>query len=158
TGGFGDPNGVPSRENNGKPINIAQSGGFDMPSGPSYGNGTAGARGARGVVASAGFGNSTAIGDGTGTVNTNPGNAIVQHSGFGDAVPAATTIRTKSVENTASKTLSAEILSKPNPIYTDEARKLRIEGEVLIEVVFESDGKVRIVRVVRGLGHGLDEA
>ena len=58
----------------------------------------------------------------------------------------------------ALKTLPAEILAKPNPIYTDEARKLRIEGEVLLEVVFESSGKLHVVRVVRGLGHGLDEA
>ena len=158
TGGFGDPHGVPSRENNGKPVNIAQLGGFDMPSGPGYGNGTAGSKGARGVVASAGFGNSTAIGDGTGAVNTTRGNAVVQHAGFGDAVPAAATTRTKPVENAASKEVSAEIISKPNPVYTDEARKLRIEGEVLLEVVFESGGSVRVVRVVRGLGHGLDEA
>ncbi|HSS96327.1 MAG TPA: energy transducer TonB, partial [Terriglobales bacterium] len=158
TGGFGDPNGVPSRENNGKPVNIAQSGSFDLPSGPGYGNGTAGAKGTRGVVASAGFGNSTAIGDGTGTVNPTRGNAVVQHAGFGDVVPAAATTRIKPAENAASKTVSAEIISKPNPIYTDEARKLRIEGEVLLEVVFESGGKVRVVRVVRGLGHGLDEA
>lgn len=158
TGGFGDPNGVPARENTGKPVNIAQLGSFDLPSGPGYGNGTAGAKGARGVVASAGFGNGTAVGDGTGTANTTRGNAIVQHAGFGDAVPASVPIHTKAAENAASKTISAEIISKPNPIYTDEARKLRIEGEVLLEVIFESGGKVRVVRVVRGLGHGLDEA
>jgi TonB family protein len=52
----------------------------------------------------------------------------------------------------------AEIISKPNPTYTDEARKLRIEGEVLLEVVFESSGNLHISRVVHGLGHGLDEA
>jgi TonB family protein len=52
----------------------------------------------------------------------------------------------------------AEIVSKPTPVYTDEARKLHIEGEVLLEVVFESSGRLRIVRVVRGLGYGLDEA
>jgi TonB family protein len=34
---------------------------------------------------------------------------------------------------------------------------LHIEGEVLLEVVFESSGKLRVVRVIRGLGHGLDE-
>jgi TonB family protein len=158
TGGFGDPNGVPSRETNGKPVNIAQLGSFDLPSGPGYGNGTAGSKGARGVVASAGFGNSTATGDGTGTVNTTRGNAIVQHAGFGDAVPATAPVHTKAAENAPSKTISAEIISKPNPIYTDEARKLRIEGEVLLEVVFESGGRVRVARVLRGLGHGLDEA
>jgi TonB family protein len=52
----------------------------------------------------------------------------------------------------------AEILMKPTPVYTDEARKLRIEGEVLLDVVFESSGKLQVVRVIRGLGHGLDEA
>jgi TonB family protein len=52
----------------------------------------------------------------------------------------------------------AEILSKPTPIYTEEARAKRIEGEVLLEVVFEATGKLRVVRVVRGLGHGLDDS
>src|SRR6266849_1681460 len=64
TGGFGDPNGVPARESNGRPVNIAQLGSYDLPSGPGYGNGTGGERGARGVVASAGFGNGVATGDG----------------------------------------------------------------------------------------------
>ena len=31
TGGFGDPNGVPAKASEGKAINIAQVGGFDMP-------------------------------------------------------------------------------------------------------------------------------
>jgi TonB family protein len=43
-------------------------------------------------------------------------------------------------------------------MYTDEARSLKIQGEVLLEVVLEASGKLRIVRVVRGLGHGLDDA
>jgi TonB family protein len=52
----------------------------------------------------------------------------------------------------------AEIISKPVPAYTPEARAQRIEGEVLLEVVFEASGKLRVLRVVRGLGHGLDDA
>ena len=51
-----------------------------------------------------------------------------------------------------------EILYKPKPVYTDEARKLNIEGEVLLEVVFGANGDLHVNRVVRGLGHGLDEA
>ena len=50
------------------------------------------------------------------------------------------------------------IISKPNPQYTDEARKLGLEGEVLVEVVFPASGPVQVVKVVKGLGHGLDEA
>ena len=54
--------------------------------------------------------------------------------------------------------MPAEVTFKPNPVYTDEAKQLRIQGEVLLQVVFESSGKIRVLRVIRGLGHGLDEA
>jgi TonB family protein len=33
-----------------------------------------------------------------------------------------------------------------------------LEGEVLLDVVFTASGQVRVLRVVRGLGHGLDES
>jgi TonB family protein len=158
TGGFGDPNGVPARENNNRPVNIAQAGSFDLPTGPGSGNGTGGAKGVRGVIASAGFGNGVATGDGSGKVNTSRGNGI-QKSGFGDmqAVSVAQ-LRPKQTDDSAGKTIPAEVLSKPTPAYTTEARNLRIEGEVVLEVVFEASGKLRVVRVVQGLGHGLDES
>jgi TonB family protein len=52
----------------------------------------------------------------------------------------------------------AEIVFKPTPEYTDEARSARIEGTVSLELEFTAAGDVRVLRVVRGLGHGLDEA
>ena len=156
TGGFGDPNGVPAHENNGRPVTIAQQGSFDLPAGPGYGNGTGGSRGARGVVASAGFGNGVAVGDGSGTLNATRG--TVRQSGFGDTEAASTAQIKKAADPVPAKLVPAEIVSKPTPVYTEEARKLRIEGEVLLEVVFESSGRLRIVRLVRGLGYGLDEA
>jgi TonB family protein len=55
-------------------------------------------------------------------------------------------------------TRSVEILKKPQPVYTAEARSLRLEGEVLLEVLFTAAAEVRVLRVIRGLGHGLDEA
>lgn len=51
-----------------------------------------------------------------------------------------------------------EILAKPKPAYTDEARAKRIEGEVLLEIQFSASGEARLLRLVRGLGYGLDEA
>jgi TonB family protein len=159
TGGFGDPNGVPARETNGKPVNIAQSGSFDLPTGPGYGNGTGGVKGARGVVASAGFGSGTATGDGSGKVNTSRGNGAVQKSGFGDAAAVSPSqLRPKAADESTAKLIPAEVISKPTPAYTAEARNLRIEGEVVLEVVFEASGRLRILRVVQSLGHGLDEA
>jgi TonB family protein len=50
-----------------------------------------------------------------------------------------------------------EILVKPRPDYTDEARKMRIEGEVLLRVLFASTGSARVLEVTRGLGYGLNE-
>jgi TonB family protein len=152
TGGFGDPNGIPAKANQGKAVNIAALGSFDLPSGPGNGNGTGGAKGVPGVVASSGFGNRTA------TPVTRPrASGTVQASGFGDAdVPAPPTVHSHSADATA-RIVPAEILSKPTPIYTQEARSMRIEGEVLLEAVLEASGSLRVVRVVRGLGHGLDD-
>ncbi|HET9307083.1 MAG TPA: energy transducer TonB, partial [Candidatus Sulfotelmatobacter sp.] len=154
TGGFGDPNGVPARATQTRAVNIAQSGGFDMPTGPGYGNGTGGAKGVRGVVASTGFGGGVAVGN----ARTSSA-ATVRSAGFGDAdVPAPPTVQSRPAPSAAAKIIPAEILSKPVPIYTDEARSKRIEGEVLLEVVLEASGKLRVLKVVRGLGHGLDDA
>ena len=43
------------------------------------------------------------------------------------------------------------------PDYTDEARRRNIRGDVLMEIVVKRDGTVTNVRVLRGLGYGLDE-
>src|SRR6266550_735552 len=156
TGGMGDPNGVPAKENVGHAVTIAQLGSFDMPAGPGYGNGTGGSKGARGVVASAGFGNSVATGDNSGRVSASRG--TVRQGGFGDAdVVAPSPAKLKAAEPVA-KTIPAEITFKPRPAYTEEGRRLKVEGEVLIEVVFTATGQVRVQRVVQGLGHGLDES
>jgi TonB family protein len=153
TGGFGDPNGVPARTTQTRAVNIAQAGSFDLPTGPGYGNGTGGANGARGVVASTGFGNGVA----TGTAHTASAGTVKQ-AGFGNAdVAAPSNAQSRTAQPAAAKVVPAEILSKPTPVYTDEARSKRIEGEVLLEVVFEASGKLRVVKIVRGLGHGLDE-
>jgi TonB family protein len=156
TGGFGDPNGIPAKANEGKAVNIAQLGSYDLPAGPGKGNGTGCANGARGVVASAGFGNSVATGDNSARVSAS--HDTVRQAGFGDADASTTppAVHSRPAE-ASSKLVQAEILSKPVPVYTAEARQLRIEGEVLLEVVLEATGNIHVLRVVRGLGHGLDD-
>ena len=80
----------------------------------------------------------------------------ITDSGFGAMAPAAS--RLSSVPRpVAAAVESVQILQKPRPAYTEEARKLQIEGDVVLETVFTARGEVRIVRIVRGLGHGLDE-
>jgi TonB family protein len=154
TGGFADPRGIPAKANQGNEVNIAAAGSFDLPLGGGYGNGSGGTKGTRGVVASSGFGSGTAVGNG----QAQPSAAAVQQTGFGDAgAPAPPASHSTSVQMASAPVLPAEIISKPTPTYTAEARSLGIQGEVLLEVVLQASGSLQVVRVVRGLGHGLDD-
>jgi TonB family protein len=45
----------------------------------------------------------------------------------------------------------------PNPGYTPEALRYKVEGSVRVEVLFGSDGAIQHALVARGLGFGLDE-
>lgn len=153
TGGFGDPNGLPGTGRQGAKLYAAPVGSFDMPAGPGQGNGSGGAKGIKGTVASADFGSGVATAptghsNGKGVATGGFGSEQVVHSSGPkiaqpDSGPSATPV---------------EITFKPNPVYTDEARSMKLEGEVLLEVSFSANGTLHVNRVVRGLGHGLDEA
>ena len=45
----------------------------------------------------------------------------------------------------------------PDPEYSDEARKAKYQGDVVLEAVIGSDGRPRNLQVVRSLGMGLDQ-
>lgn len=49
-------------------------------------------------------------------------------------------------------------LRQPLPPYTEEARKMRAEGIVLLQAIVRKDGSVDSFKVIRGLGYGLDES
>ena len=51
----------------------------------------------------------------------------------------------------------ARVLSKPEPQYTEEARKNQITGTVVLRAVFTSGGQVTSIRAVSGLPFGLTE-
>ena len=46
----------------------------------------------------------------------------------------------------------------PDPLYTDEARKQKLQGTVMMRVLVGADGRVENVQITRGLGLGLDES
>jgi TonB family protein len=100
-----------------------------------------------GKVASAG------IPGATGTAPTGYAGVKVASAGIPTAVTAAPVQR---VNETPAST-SIEVLSKPDPQYTSEARQLKVQGDVVLRVTFTSSGHVVVQSVVRGLGHGLDE-
>jgi TonB family protein len=154
TGGFGDPEGISGPSNPNKRANVGQFGNPALPPGPGYGNGTGGANGARGIVASTGFGNGVAIPPSSGS---RPSHAV-QSTGFADQNDLVVEAPKKKADD-AQIVESVVILAKPRPQYSAEALKQNLEGEVLLDVIFPaSGGEVHVNRVVKGLGHGLDEA
>jgi TonB family protein len=54
-------------------------------------------------------------------------------------------------------TTKARLLAKPEPQYTEDARKNQVTGTVVLKVVFASNGTVQNIRTVSGLPYGLTE-
>ena len=48
-------------------------------------------------------------------------------------------------------------LYRPDPEYSEEARKAKLQGTVLLQVIVDENGRVRNPKVLRSLGLGLDE-
>jgi TonB family protein len=46
---------------------------------------------------------------------------------------------------------------KPNPAYSAEGRERKIQGDVVLEVIFLASGQIKVTRVVSGLGFGMDD-
>jgi TonB family protein len=121
-------------------------GGFESASPATAGNGAH----SRVVATSAGFDAAPAA------VARSAPAGQVRKTGFDEAL-----VRVEPVPQPARHAVArrpVEIIAKPKPEYTEEGRRNRIEGVVLLEVVFTVSGEVRVLRVVRGLGYGLDEA
>jgi TonB family protein len=154
-GGFGNPDGAaPSAASTNKGPAAPAVGAFDAPAGEGM---PAGPRRSGQLVASAGFGNSA---QGAAPGGTGAARGAVHGAGFGDFdQPATPSGRGQAARSTAAAPVETpvEILFKPKPAYTAEAREKKIEGEVLLEVQFSANGQVRVLRLIRGLGYGLDE-
>lgn len=52
----------------------------------------------------------------------------------------------------------AAIIARPEPKYTDEARRVGVQGNVILKVLLATDGKIGRVRVLRRLPYGLTES
>lgn len=112
-----------------------------VPGPPSPGPGTGGGIGS-GSGGGIGSGDGTGYGPGHG-YNTGGGNPAL---GGGDRNAVATAVDQRPVP-----------LNAPQPRYTEEARKNKIQGIVVARVLVGADGAVKQVRITRGLPDGLDE-
>jgi protein TonB len=132
----------------------------------------------RGGVKTGGFGDPNGLPDSVrtarapdvaqlGRFNLPPGTAgsqapgpsgVVRQGLFADAHFAQAARKSSTDGETSSLAKPMEILFKPRPTYTTAALSKKVEGEVLLEVRFPASGEATVLRVVRGLGYGLDEA
>jgi TonB family protein len=105
------------------------------------------------AVMAGGFGDASA----RGAVRALP-TAAIASGGFDREVAPPPPVAPSAAPGTGFGDSSIEILFKPKPRYTDEAEALGIQGTVVLEVEFTASNEVRVLRVIRKLGHGLDEA
>lgn len=120
----------------------------DPSSGSGRGNGIGTGTGG-GVGPGEGGGYGPGRGGNTGGGDRNPGGG--GPGGGGGGVDYNKIFRTSEVSQ------KARILSKPEPPYTEEARKNQVTGTVVLKVVFSSSGQVTNIRAVSGLPNGLTE-
>jgi TonB family protein len=74
------------------------------------------------------------------------------------AEPAAPLQRTRIAGgNNATTITPPRVVSTTAPIYTEEALAAHIEGTVTLQASVGANGKASVLRIVRGLGYGLDE-
>ncbi|MFY9855958.1 MAG: energy transducer TonB [Terracidiphilus sp.] len=119
-----------------------------------------------GLVGSTGFGNGTKFGSNAGvvgkvasapvpgTMNAASTNLTAKVASVG--IPTATVVRTPVAAKVVLSSTQPEV-SIPKPTYTDEARHLKIQGNVVLRVTFFANGQIQVLGVLQGLGHGLDE-
>lgn len=103
--------------------------------------------------------NSVRIGGGFGTAQPDPvlgKPAEIRSGGFSQVRAVKVDARRSDPKVPVPPMTPVRILEKPRPAYTDQARRLRIEGNVLLEVLFTAGGEVNVLGVVRGLDAGLD--
>jgi TonB family protein len=80
----------------------------------------------------------------------------VHEGGFADAEAVAAPQSRQIL--TEPNSIPAEILYKPRPEYSALGRTKRIEGDVLLDVMFTASGEIKVLDIRKGLGFGLDES
>ena len=120
-----------------------QTGGFGDPNGIA-GPGNPNRHGNISHAGSLGLPGGPGYGNGTGGTQGLRGTVASDSSGRG-------------VGSAESASADVTILYKPNPSYSAEGREHKIQGDVVLEVIFLASGQIKVIRVVSGLGFGMDD-
>jgi TonB family protein len=160
---LGQTFGVTPNPNASRPANIAAIGNpYGGMNGPSVAP--------HGVVGSTGIGNGTRSGSNSGVVGKVASAGIPGSDGTANrvaygggkvataSIPSMVRVAAPTPQMTATPTATnLEVLSKPPVLYPNEARQLKVQGDVILRVTFRASGQIVVQGIVHGLGHGLDE-
>ena len=61
------------------------------------------------------------------------------------------------VYNVGGGVSAPKVIYSPDPEYSKEAKQARWDGTVVLQAIVDTDGKPKYLKVVKSLGHGLDE-
>ncbi|HEY0321506.1 MAG TPA: energy transducer TonB, partial [Pyrinomonadaceae bacterium] len=136
-----DPRNLPYGMPNSKSTDLSRGSG----SGEGYGGGSG-----TGVGKGEGAGVGPGRGYNTGGGDTNIGGGGAGGGGGGGDDP-------NKVYTTKDVSSKARILSRPEPQYTEEARRNQVTGTVVLRAVFGANGAVSNIKAVKGLPDGLTE-
>jgi TonB family protein len=82
--------------------------------------------------------------------------AVTAHAAS-TSTPSIQNVRFAQESSPANVVTPPKVINHPAAVYTDEARKVGIQGNVVVQAYFDADGNVTVLKVVKGLGYGLDE-
>jgi TonB family protein len=77
---------------------------------------------------------------------------------FAENAPHDNSSADRTIFNGSEVTTRAQILDRPEPSYSEEARKAGVHGMVMLRAIFATDGTVQNIIVLRALPHGLTES
>ncbi|MFY9223987.1 MAG: energy transducer TonB [Blastocatellia bacterium] len=99
-----------------------------------------------------------------GGIGTNRGGAVGDGIGYGygpgigdNTGGGPSRIGDNKVYNASKSIVNPVITYKQKPKYTTEGQRDKIQGSVILSAILSKDGTISELKVVRGLGYGLDE-
>jgi TonB family protein len=82
--------------------------------------------------------------------------AVITHTAH-PAKSAAAAANGDGIYSVGNGTIPPSVISKVNPDYSEEAQAAKLSGSVILSLVVNTNGEAEDIKIVRGLGMGLDQ-
>ena len=86
-----------------------------------------------------------------------PKSTAIQRVAMSSGAPVQPNLQQPRVQEHTAKA-TPTVVYKPEPVYSEEAKSMHLEGSVSVRIRVTAEGTVQVLAIEHGLGHGLDEA